>query len=363
MNVKTKVLHIGCAYYPYLGGSTQRLAALMNACSKSENYEFYLITKTESNNCLEDDKYFKKIYRNIDTDKIGFNRSLFNIIKEVAPDIVVLHNSRILLSWKVFYGTFFKDIRVVNEIHSFRDDTKTKRFLNKFLYKNVDMNVVLSESAKSYLLSEYDCDKSEVIFNGVRTVNQTKNQFKKYDSHSVSYSYIGTFHKWQGVILLADAIKNLDDDFFKSHTINIVGDGPCFDEFTRLVEGKPINIYGWMPKNMADEVLLSSDYILAPRLSTTGTETVVPLKVFESIEMNRPIICTPVGGLKEVFMPKKESAIFTRDISAESLADVLKNPLTNDEYRAMAESLEELKKSVPTWEKSASRYLEVFDRI
>ncbi|WDG08121.1 glycosyltransferase [Vibrio campbellii] len=359
MNKKIKVLHMGCAYYPYQGGSTQRLSALMRECSKNIDFDFYLITKTTSEDKIEDDKYFNEVIRGVNTDKIGFNKFIFNEVKRLRPDIVVTHNSRVLLNWIALYGKLFPNIKIVNEIHSFRDETNTKRLLNKYLYSRVDANIVLSRTANNYLKEKYSCKNSEIVFNGVSMNGFTKKSSKIYDKNSVTFSYIGTFHEWQGVLLLAEAIKGIEDSFLSKHTINIVGDGPHLNNFKEIVKGKNINIFGWMPKSKADQVLYDSDYILAPRLSTTGTETVVPLKVFESIDTCTPIICTPVGGLKEMF-EENHAAIFTKDISADSLREIMLQPLDIGLYNDYIKKLESIKHQVPTWRNSANVYLSVF---
>jgi glycosyltransferase involved in cell wall biosynthesis len=288
-------------------------------------------------------------------------------MKSISFDVVIIHNSRALTAWFLMYRWFFKHVKVVCEIHSFRENGYLTKEINGFLYRQCDHVVVLSHAAKEYLEQQYGADKVTIVYNGVDIRNLVREREYSADS-GVTFAYVGSFHEWQGVFILAEALNSLGRSFLKSNKVYLVGGGPaykdCLNKLTAELRNHPNLICkGWSSRDEVNDILNVTDYLLAPRPSTLATETVVPLKVFESIEYKIPLIATPVGGLKEVFLPEGDGAIFTEDCSAASLAKMMSAPKSYMDYQQLLDNLDVLSARVPSWKAVSQIYSDLANSI
>ena len=363
-----KIMHIGCPYLPYKGGSTTRLLNLVSSVNfKDEGILQYLVTPMLSDD-ITDDKYFDSVYRIENINTFGFNNRFYNILKDVEPDIIVTHNSKCLLNWLFFYKPFFNKVKVVNELHSFRDDGFLKLHINKFLYRFCDTLVCLSKSSKKYLLENYNIKDSVVVYNGVES-NSKSLPARSYNPEGITYSYIGSFHNWQGVNIIADSIISAGKSFWINNSIYLVGNGPEYESIKEKLdnfsEGEAnIYILGWQSKRKIDEIVSKTDLLLATRPSSTATETVVPLKVVDSIDYLKPLVATNVGGLEELLVNRgKDAAFFIDKNNDESLLTFFKTPPTVVEYNRTREQLSVAALSLPSWSDSAKVYISIYKNL
>ncbi|WP_339141585.1 glycosyltransferase [Pseudoalteromonas galatheae] len=363
-----KVMHIGCPYLPYKGGSTARLLNLVSSLDfKTEGISQYLVTPTLSND-KSDDKYFESVYRVENINALGFNRRFYNILREVDPDVIVTHNSKCLLNWLFFYRFKFKCVKVVNELHSFREGGLLKLYINKVLYRLCDKLVCLSKSSKNYLSENYNIKNSVVVYNGIESVQKVFPS-KIYDPKSITYAYVGSFHNWQGVNIIADSVIATGKDFWRKNSIYLVGNGPEYESIKAKLDnfsGGEVNIYtlGWQSKEKIDEIVSKTDLLLATRPSSTATETVVPLKVVDSIDYLKPLVATNVGGLEELLVNSGKCAAFFIDkFNNESLLSFFKSPPTLQEYNKAKEQLSVAALNLPTWSDSAKVYISIYKSL
>lgn len=364
------VLHIGCPYYPYLGGSSTRLGKLVTECSLDKSIQLHIATPTSSEN-VEDDYPFATTARIPEINKYGFNIKLYRYIQKVKIDVVVLHNSRVLINWMIFYRFVFPNIKIICEIHSFRDDSHFKKSINAYLYKQCDKVVVLSQSSEQLLKNSYNIGHTEVVMNGCDKKDAgSKYTRKVYTPNKVDFAYIGSFHAWQGMITIAKAAKCLGEEFWQKNTLHLVGGGPALDDVKNIlgknfIENTNIIFHGWLKKSSIEIISNNIDFLLAPRPSCVATETVVPLKVFESITSGIPMICSPVGGLKEVLSKKEDGdlAFFTSNDSSESLAHTLGNLPSVDDYNKVVMNMLTARENLPTWKTSSEKYINLFKQL
>jgi len=127
-------------------------------------------------------------------------------------------------------------------------------------------------------------------------------------------------------------------------------------------KGANIFIVGWKGSGYVDEILKSTDFLLAIRPSTVATETVFPLKIVDSVNFNIPLICTNVGGLKEK-LDENNAAFFIDKNEQYSLAKFLSNPPSEYDYNKKKNNLSQLTEKLDTWECSADKYVSLFYSI
>ncbi|MDA7670555.1 glycosyltransferase family 4 protein [Verrucomicrobia bacterium] len=293
------LVHIGCPYFPYNGGSSVRLSKLLGQC-KVDGLQLIVVTPTEGE---FDEKDSVQIWRGNPYSREMIRR-VWRHVRGGGKVTVVLHNVRALIAWRIF-GKRWSNLNVVTEIHNFLDYSWWKLLLVKRLYRQTDQVLALGESAAEMATSRYGVDRKKVttIRNGV-TAGSPRPSFDVNDSGRIRYAYVGTFHDWQGVLVIAQALARLSEPVFNRCTFDFVGGGPMFSDFERIVVGNIpsefINIHGWVEKTVADAVVSKADVMLMPRLSTIGTETIIPLKAVEALEMGKAVIAADVGGMKDV---------------------------------------------------------------
>ncbi len=358
-----RILHIGCAYRPYPGGSTVRLESLVSIYARQA--EVYLATHTGRAGD-SDDVPFIQVLRDAGVNRPFFGFKLFRFIKRVAPHVVVLHNSRALLAWHLCYRWLFPGTLVVCEIHSLRERADVHRRVNRLLYRFCNRIVVLSRSAAGWLEVRHGIKDAMVIYNGLTQHSGIPNrEIRIYDPAMVHYVYAGSFHEWQGVLVIAKAAKQLGAKFWQNHRLSLVGDGPALEEVRsilgpELLALETIDVPGWLPPKQTQELISNADFLLAPRVSNLATETVVPLKVVESVSFRKPLIAGDVGGLQELLGGAHPSAVFVTAGSVGALSDALSAPIGLSRYRELEGRLENLAASLPTWKQEGQKYLDLF---
>jgi glycosyltransferase involved in cell wall biosynthesis len=365
-----RVLHIGCSYLPYPGGGTVRLRRLV------ENYagagiSLFLATHTPSSDA-SDDVPFERVLRDPAINSLKKNGNLCGFIREVQPDIVVLHNSRILMAWMLFYKNRFPGIRVICEIHSVRENTRIHSWLNRRLYQRCDCVVVLSRAMKSHLSGKMGNTppRIEVIYSGVDDAgfHSPSHAKREYDPGSVHYAYVGSFYDWQGVLVLAEAVRSLGTEFWTKNQLTLAGSGPDFDSVKQILGPdilalENIRLLGWQPLEEIGNITSNVDFLLAPRISNLATELTVPLKVFESAQYGRPLIAARVGGLTELLDGEHPACVFIEPGSAASLAGQLRKPIDRKSYAAMQNRLSAMAKKMPRWKESSDQYIDMMNSI
>ncbi|TMN77039.1 MULTISPECIES: glycosyltransferase family 4 protein [unclassified Pseudoalteromonas] len=364
--INLKVAHIGCPYFPYLGGSTKRLSKLAELIYSKEGFQQYLVTPSLSRDCSKDDLYFYEVLRNEKVNNFGFIYDIFNFIKKNDIDIVVFHNSRVLLNWFLFYHFRLPHVKILVEIHSFRDDSKFKKIVNSFLYKKSDGVVHLSRSSEDYMARNYFNNNNHVIYNGINVVG-TGNKTSNYNPDKIRLCYVGSFHDWQGVNIICENILSLGSDYWLNNEIYLIGDGPELNLIRNKLspfvnKGAKVFIVGWKDSVYIESIIKDTDYLLSTRPSTTATETVFPLKIVDSVNYNVPLLCTDVGGLKEI-LHEKNAAFYIDKTNLYSMAAFLRNPPDKKCYNKVKSNLLDLKDSLDTWHYSAEKYLSLFKEV
>jgi len=363
-----KILHFGCGYHPYRGGSSSRLEKLSLSSAMSENHSLYLITHQLSDNEKKDNVPFLEVLRQSSANSLKFKSSIYEFLKRISPDVVILHNSRVLLSWFINYRRFFKRTKIVLEVHSIRDDRWYEKHLNRLLYRRCSSVVVLSESCEKYIQAKYGVGRTHVIYNGINKQRLSNNvDARVYNPNAIRVSYIGSFYRWQGVYTIVNIVNALGLDYWLTNTLNLVGGGPEFATAIKLIDSEildqgNINIEGWVNEKRVNEIYANTDYLLALRPSTSATETVVPLKVLESIQYRIPLIATNVGGLKELLSDKGfDYGVF---VGKESEAvEFFRSPLSLEDYISVTSRLGEREVELDSWEDSGRKYARLLELL
>jgi len=169
--------------------------------------------------------------------------------------------------------------------------------------------------------------------------------------------YAGHLYNWKGVQILADASKFLD----KNILIVFVG-GTDFDiknfknKNQDLIKENKILILGYKKPESIPKYLKSADILVLPNSAKNiKSSWTSPLKLFEYMASNVPIIASDLVSIKEVL--NKNNAIFFKPDDSKDLAEKIKNLLQNQDLsvKISTQALKDVQNY--TWQKRVKKII------
>lgn len=128
-------------------------------------------------------------------------------------------------------------------------------------------------------------------------------------------------------------------EFHKTHpkfSLDIVGDGLLFEDCKNKIEELDaqefIKLHGWLLHDELFKIMPSWRLLLFP----TKTEG-LPNSVLESMSMSIPVLASPVGGLKDIIVDKKNGFVLKKD-DAETIRKSLTEVFENEEFSAVSKN-------------------------
>lgn len=126
--------------------------------------------------------------------------------------------------------------------------------------------------------------------------------------------YVGSLVDYEGLDLLVRAIALLKSRG-RTVTAKIVGKGNQYSHIEKLVEKegveKQVVLTGPVGADEAVQQFEDINIIVLPRRSTPATEIVTPLKPFESMAAQRPLLVSDVSALEEVSREETCALVFS----------------------------------------------------
>ncbi|MFU2191314.1 glycosyltransferase [Methanobacterium sp. MZD130B] len=171
--------------------------------------------------------------------------------------------------------------------------------MNKIVKMSSKITYATPSLAKNY---DFPNEKSFHIPNGVN-VNLFKVRNNDLPKDNTFYmGFVGVLSEWVDLIPAFSALKYLKESF-KIKMI-VVGDGIKLDEFKKYVidQGIQRNVVftgNASYKKVAYYVSLM-DVCLISRKTTQDSQNSHPIKLFEYLALEKPVISTPLSGVKDV---------------------------------------------------------------
>lgn len=256
---------------------------------------------------------------NVKIFSLGYDKQY---IKSFHPDIVHIHHLKPLLK---LYKVDIKTIFTVHGVHlhkyEFMHGIKPKvlRFLRlnleKYLYKNVDKIITVSNDDKDFLKEYYKID-SLVIYNGIdyspiEKIVLSKEELR--DKCNISrdkqiYLTVARFDFPKGYDILINAIKTLKDKKKLDNKLFLfVGDGELIDEMKNIVDKFELNenIIFLGKRTDVYQLMKASDcFILSSRWEG------FPITLIEAMACKLPIIVSNTYGNRTVKLLEQNINLF-----------------------------------------------------
>lgn len=249
---------------------------------------------------------------------------------------------------------------VVFEYH----DTMDKRFQNRF-FENIDAVVAITHVLKEFATSEFDIDASRIFVapDGVDpkkyrqwTKPEARKELNLPDDEEIVV-YTGHLYPGKGAAVLAQAAGQIDAQVY------IVGG--YREDIERVQSSVPdypnLHFTGFVNPSEIPPYQVAADVLVAP-YTHEARRFVSPLKLFEYMATENPIVATDLQALREV-LTDEYNALLAEPGNKNSLATLVNELLTNE---ALATTLsrnasEDLKNY--HWDQRAANIIKFVDCI
>lgn len=224
------------------------------------------------------------------------------------------------------------------------------RWLEKFvsfLYRQADLLVPVTHSfARTVEKEGVDPDKVTVITNGIEpgshSLTATHDEIRHQWGIPVDAfvgGFIGTLGMAHGVSTILEAAELTRDDSSLHYVI--MGNGADKEQIRRLAAEKRLDnvtLIDGQPRQDALNVLGAMDVSLVLLKNTPLFETVIPSKIFEAMEFEKPIVMGVRGESADIVVNKARCGVAFTPEAADEMVAVLRelrdNPKRCAEYGA-----------------------------
>ncbi len=327
-----KVVHL--VYSFGCGGLEKVIANLINH-SQEYDVEHIVISLTDDMTMLE------QININITTfvlnkktgNDLGIHFKLYSLLKKLKPKAINTYNFG-----TIEYHLIAKLAGVAVQVHSDHgrggDDPLGKNILHnrfrKFISYFISEYIVVSYDLFQWVLNDIRITSSKLslLFNGVVIP-------KNIEPSSIeinTFVTVGRLDKVKNQKLLIDAfsfaIKNIPD--FEHSKLNIVGDGPLFNELSSQIKllGMEESIFLLGFRDDIDVILNDSDVFVLSSIYEA-----MPMTILEAMANKTAVICTDVGGISTFIT--EEHAWFVQSENCQAMANKLNEVKINKEKCAI----------------------------
>lgn len=174
--------------------------------------------------------------------------------------------------------------------------------------------------------------------------------------------FAGSFYFYEGLESLIDAVVLLLAER-NDVKLLLVGEGEAEPALRRRVPGKLRDHFvfaGKAPHADARRYYSTMDILVYPRVRSRLTELTTPLKPLEAMAMERVVVGSDVGGLRELFSDG-ETGFLVEPENPQALAKRLLSLIESPAMRsAMGKRAREFVARERDWDEVVSRYLDVY---
>ena len=125
--------------------------------------------------------------------------------------------------------------------------------------------------------------------------------------------FVGQFFRFEGLPLLVQAFRRLADQFPQAR-LALVGYGEDRERIEEAIRNQKLEnaccLTGRVPHEKVRDHYAAMDVLVYPRLRSTLTEMISPLKPLEPMAMGKPVVASDVGGLRELVAPGESGYLF-----------------------------------------------------
>lgn len=338
-----KVIHFLGGYLPTFGGTTARMYNLF----KYSNHEHHLYVKMPGERLPAISKFHNvMVHRELleDSHKLGIpGLHSIKMVKENSNKLVESVDPKHYGNTNICHGhnpleyalaslKFKKKtgIPLIYEVHGLVKDTipiNIRPWVPKAVYdhvetfynrtedrvlSNADMVIAQTYMMENRLINECSIipDKIKVIHNGVdrsvfdpRLYNGSNTELRKINNWNgkLIFMYCGYLDIENGITFFLESLKSLEKEYSDRIKVVICGRGKLEDYVRGMGSQYPfIQFLGEIDYSLVPFYYSSIDCYVIPRPSTLPTESLVPIKLLESMAMQKIVLASKVKGITSI---------------------------------------------------------------
>jgi glycosyltransferase involved in cell wall biosynthesis len=261
------------------------------------------------------------------------------------------------------------DAAMATDHYQMMRDTETRSILA------ADAVVTLSETMRLAILERgLPADRIVVIPNAVeieafRPVPRDRALARELglEAGQIVLGYISSFNPYEGIRYLLEAAATLRGRG-RPVRVLLVGDGvdlPAIRETAaRLgLDDGTLVLPGRVPHDTVLRYYSLIDVFVVPRTADRVSQLVTPLKPYEAMAMERPVVVSDLPALREVVQPGETGLTFRAE-DADDLAAVLETLIDDPALRLrLGSQAREWILANRTWSENGRRYRELYERL
>jgi len=244
-----------------------------------------------------------------------YNSEIDRQIEKFKPDVVIGHSIltnylSMRLSKKRGIPFIFHMTDAQHTIIPFKPFQPIGRIIESKILKNADRVVVINELLREYAINMgANPEKTQVIRAGIdhhrydpkidgKEIRE-KYGIKKDD---IVLLFMGWLYHFSGLKEVATELSKIKDNNIK---LLIVGDGDAFNNLQTIREKyglqDKIILTGKQPYDSIPKFIASSNICLLPAYNNEIMRNIVPIKMYEYMAMEKPVIATKLPGIMKEF--------------------------------------------------------------
>ncbi len=240
--------------------------------------------------------------------------------------------------------------------------------------EQADAIVVVSSVLKSQLLElGASAEKITVIPNGVDAERYSPDISgeavrKKLElKEKFVIGYAGTFGHWHGVAVLARAVKEIVGNIPNAHVL-FIGDGVLRGEVEAILRKDGVQhkatITGMMSSEAVPEYLAACDALVISAINNPDVPFFQsPIKLFEYMAMQKPIVASRVGQIQEVIQDGANGLLVEENAPSE-LAEAICRLAKDESLRhSLARNARRDAVEKYAWQENARAVLKVYETV
>ncbi|WP_448578960.1 glycosyltransferase family 4 protein [Thermosphaera sp.] len=231
----------------------------------------------------------------------------------------------------------------------FEDEEKSLGRLFAFIYKLAD-RLVLDRAGcicipsplllREIALRREVSPKGKVVWVPAGVDREKIENIKKQAHYRINVreeyvvGFVGLIEWWQGVDILVKAVAKIKHSLDKPIKLLIVGDGPERKRIEKLCVELDIDchITGFVRHEEALRYLLSFDVLVVPRIRSSTTESLIPIKIIEAWALGIPVVVTKHKIYDYIGLKDGEDIVFCEP-NPDDVANKILVVLTDKELR------------------------------
>ena len=179
-----------------------------------------------------------------------------------------------------------------------------------------------------------------------------------------SFGYIGSVIELEGLDFVIQAFSEINQLGIKFQ-LHIIGDGNALPALKQLATelNVPVFFHGRVPFSDIQKYYKLIDCVINYRRNEIIAHDVTPLKPLEGIAQGKLIICSDVGGMREI-LGEQNTAIFVPpnnpELLSRKIVQILRKEI--DTYSIKKNATRYILTN-RVWEKNVKKYIELYSQI